>query len=74
MFFSSSKAVSPSRKYVAICIPFGAGGHYFRRFILPEEYENNAEIAAWYFLNRIDSFSCIEGVIPAEDMQDLKDV
>jgi len=62
---------SPTRTYVAICF---FKKYYFRKFILPEEYINNSEMAAWYFLNRIDVFSAIEHVITFEDYSNLVEV
>lgn len=69
------KKVSPTRTYVAVCAKTDFDGHYFRRFKLPEQiYGNNAQTAAWWFLNRVDLSACIDGVVTAEDFANVKDV
>ena len=70
----SNKRVSPSRTYIAICNTTNFNGYRFRRFKLPQRYENDTERACWYFLNRLDQFSCIDGCYTAEEFSDLKDV
>jgi hypothetical protein len=78
--------VSPSRSYVAICKKAHFDGYCFRRFVLPEHescygfngslierargYENNADQAAWYFLNKLNFSSCLETCCPLEDFGD----
>jgi len=69
--------VSPSRWYVAICNKTNFDGYYFRKFYLPEKDEgvspyqtpltNNANIAAWYFLNRLNYEACLNSCCPLED-------
>lgn len=34
---------------------------------------NNSEFAAWFFLNILNHYACIEGCIPFEDYQSIKD-
>jgi len=60
------KIISISRQYVAICPTGNFDNYYCRQFKLPEEYENNSRQASWYFLNKLDFFSCVELVIPLE--------
>jgi hypothetical protein len=64
---------SPSRTYVAICVNNDDGRH-FRRFALPEEVANDAQTASWFFLNRIDSAACIEGVVTTEGFENAPEV
>jgi hypothetical protein len=64
---------SPSRTYVAICVNID-DGRYFRRFALPEEVANDAQTASWFFLNRIDSAACIEGVVTTEGFENAPDI
>jgi hypothetical protein len=64
---------SPSRTYVAICVNTDYG-RYFRRFALPTEVTNDAQAASWFFLNRIDSVACIEGVATTEDFDNVPEV
>jgi len=71
------QVVSPSRTYVAVCNKLNFDGHYFRKFRLPErsefemQLENNASFAAFYFLNRFDRYSSIEGCVTAEDFENV---
>jgi hypothetical protein len=60
--------VSPSRVYVAMCNTSRFDGFYFYKFVLPEEYENDSEKAAWYFLNRLDFVACLENCFPVENL------
>jgi hypothetical protein len=69
-----TRVISLSRVYVAMCNKTNFEGFYFRKFYLPMDYINNAEKASWYFLNRLDFQSCIEGVIPYEDYINIKEV
>lgn len=69
---------SPTRTYVAMCVRANFNGYYFRKFTLPEmdecrNYANNADTAAWYFLNVLDGVACIEGCLPFEDFANVKD-
>ena len=76
-----TKIISPSRTYIATCNKMNFNGHYFRKFVLPQEdpwlseeaLENNAETAAWYFLNRLNGEACIDGVFTAEDFANCRD-
>ena len=83
MSFSNSDKqwVSPSRTYVAMCMSQEGKGTddapyfyrpKFRKFTLPEldDLENNSDIAAWYFLNRLDAVAAVWGVFPVEHYQD----
>jgi hypothetical protein len=83
---SSKDVVSPSRNYVAVCNKHNFSGHYFRKFYLPEYDEeyvleginkvpltNNAEVASWYFLNRLDTIASIRGCVTWEDYNDIKE-
>jgi hypothetical protein len=78
---NGKKVSSPSRRYVAVCNKMNWDGHYFRSFTLPEfdprdegrAYENNASVASWYFLNRLDGMACIEGCVTAEDFASVKE-
>ena len=80
----STKVVSPSRTYVALCIKTNFDGYYFKKFTLPEnppainqdyyKASNNAEYASWYFLNRLDFQACIAGVIPYEEYCNIKEI
>ena len=36
--------------------------------------KNNADFAAWYFLNVLDYVACIDGCITFEDYSNIKDV
>jgi hypothetical protein len=69
-----NKAVSPSRRYVAMCSKPGFEGYYFKKFELPSLFGNNTEMAAWYFLNKLDFYACIDGCITFEDYSNLKNV
>lgn len=75
----TKKMVSPSRQYVAILNKSNFDGYRFRRFELPETAPsymgfrpmlNNADQAAWYFLNVLDHTSCLENCCPLEDFGD----
>lgn len=79
-------SVSPTRRYVAICwavspVDFKYRGFRFQRFALPEvdpmdlEYhlENSSATAEWYYLNRLDSVSAIQGCVAAEDVEGMTD-
>lgn len=69
-----NKATSPSRTYVAMCSKTNFEGYYFCKFELPESMGNDTQAASWYFLNRLDLFSCIDGCITFEDFSNLKEV
>jgi len=66
---------SPSRRYVAICNTGNWDGHYFKSFTLPAEAfdnaDNHTDNAAWYFLNRLDSYACIDKCVTEEDFYNL---
>jgi hypothetical protein len=64
---------SPSRTYVAICVNTN-DGRSFRRFALPNEVANDAQTASWFFLNRIDSAACIEGVVTTEGFENAPEI
>lgn len=64
-------SVSPTRTYVAMCSKPKFNGYYFKKFTIPEDYPNNSREAAWYFLNKLDHFSCIEGCIAFEDYSNI---
>jgi len=40
---------------------------------LKGHYANNADFAAWYFLNILDPVACINGCMTFEDYQNIKD-
>jgi hypothetical protein len=63
---------SPTRTYV-IQLMNGNGGCFFKKFVLPEEYENNLGSATWYFYNRLDFYSCGRGAISYENYSNLVD-
>lgn len=70
----STKVVSLSRTYVALCIKSNYQGYYFRKFTLLDSVEkNNAEYASWYFLNRLNFEAYIADVLPYEDYLNIKD-
>ncbi len=67
--------VSPSRTYVVVC---GTSNFYLRKFVLPETdpatgrpVENSGAAAVWFFLNRLDHFSFVSGVVNAEAVDAL---
>ncbi len=73
-----NKSVSPSRTYMAMCSGPNFIGYRFKKFVLPETdsgplggdqrtLENDSLTASWYYLNRLDSFSFIDGSISFED-------
>ena len=70
---------SPSRRYIAICNTGNWDGHYFKSFTLPEsisherELVNNTDEAAWYFLNVLDHYACIEKCVTEEDFYNLSE-
>lgn len=77
-----NKSVSPSRRYVAMCSKSNFEGYRFKAFTLPERdpwaapgwdapIENTSSTASWYFLNRLDGFSCIDGCITEEDFKNV---
>ena len=67
----NNDAHSPSRTYVAMCYSSDFSNVKFKKFDLPEEYTNTCRMASWYFLNRLDAVSCIEGCIPVENYENL---
>ena len=72
-------SISESRTYLAMCSGTNFKGYRFKKFVLPEtdsgisgELEphilvNDSNTASWYYLNRLDQFSCIDGCIAFED-------
>lgn len=64
---SLKRMVSPSRWYVAICNKTNFDGFYFRKFYLPADETQNADHAAWYFLNMLNHVACLETCCPLED-------
>ena len=68
---NKKEIVSPSRRYVAMCNNTNWDGHYFKSFTIPKEHKNNTEYASWYFLNRLDSYACIERCVTEEDFRDI---
>lgn len=77
-----NKSVSPTRRYVAMCNKQNFDGYRFKAFALPERdpwaapgqeglLENTNSVASWYFLNRLDAVSCIEGCIAEEDFKNV---
>ena len=64
---------SPTRNYVAMCHNEGYTGHYFRKFILPQEYDNTCSRASYYFTERLCAGANVECSIPLEQYQDCKD-
>lgn len=80
-----NKSVSPSRRYVAMCSKTNFEGYYFKAFTLPErdpwaatgreaEIDNTNTAAAWFFLNRLDPVSCIDGCIAEENFKSVFEV
>jgi hypothetical protein len=69
-----SKAISPSRRYVAMCYKLNFNGVYFRTFTLPELHMNTAAVACSYFVNHLDITSCVETVFPEEDYRNVREV
>lgn len=80
-----NKSVSTSRRYVAMCNKTNFDGYRFKAFALPEHdpwaapgqeavLENTNSVASWYFLNRLDAVSCIEGCIAEEDFKNVFDI
>ena len=75
----ATKKPSPSRTYVAMCDTGNFDGYYFRQFVLPEVdpsssayLTNDVNTASWYFLNRVDFYSCVKEVFAAEDLLTLR--
>jgi len=82
-----AKAISPSRRYVAMCYKTNFDGVYFRSFTLPEvmpthasslivpgqKILNDADNARSYYMRELDFESCIECVFSEEDYKDLKE-
>lgn len=77
-----NKTVSPSRRYVAMCNKTNFDGYRFKAFTLPEQdpwaapgqdvpLENTSSVASWYFLNRLDAVSCIEGCVAEEEFKNV---
>lgn len=77
-----NKSISPSRRYLAMCSKQNFTGYRFKAFTLPEcdpwvapgqdaPLENTSSMAAWYFLNRLDAVSCIDGCISEEDYKNV---
>jgi hypothetical protein len=77
-----NKSVSPTRRYVAMCNKQNFDGYRFKAFTLPEQdpcgapgqdapLENTSSVASWYFLNRLDAVSCIEGCVAEEEFKDV---
>jgi len=65
-------SVSPSRTYVAICSKNNFQGYRFKKFKLPESVTpNNTDLASWYFLNKLDFESCIDGCVTFEDYSNI---
>lgn len=69
-----NESISQSRTYVAVCNKGSFDGYYFKKFTLSEDVENTSKFAAWYFLNKLDFFACIDGVITFEDYQNIREV
>ena len=66
----NSKNLKPGM-YYAILNNSDFSGYYVRCFYYPEAYATEKDISAeWYYLNRIDSFGCLQMVIPAEAFAD----
>ena len=77
--------LSPSRSYVAVIMTNGfdsAGestqGSRFRKFRIPltnawgfETEDLSGVSPSWYFLNRLDGFACIEGIVTEEDFEEV---
>ena len=62
-------------KYVAVCIRVDWKSHYVKVFDFPKpEVRESPDLggfacppgidASWYYLNRVDSFGCVEAVYP----------
>jgi uncharacterized protein (DUF427 family) len=67
-------SVSPSRTYVALCTNSNFKGYHFKKFSLPEGFINDSRNAAWYFLNRLDLFSHIQGCLSFENYSDIEEI
>lgn len=65
---------SPTRKYVVMCNKTNFDGFYFRTFTLPPGWRNNQDVACWFFLNRLNSFACVETCMTWEDYQSLTEI
>jgi hypothetical protein len=71
--------ISPSRRYVAMCVKTDFDGFYFRTFTLPAKYDNGVErentalCARSYYMQYLDFVSCVAEVFPAENMSDVKE-
>lgn len=61
---------SPTRQYVVMCNKTNFDGFYFRQFTLPPGWKNNQDVACWFFLNRLNSFACVETCMTQEDFID----
>lgn len=70
---TSKFSPSPSRTYV---IPLEINNFQnlkFKKFVLPEQYENTCGTATWYFYNRLDGFSCGYSAFAFEDYQNISE-
>lgn len=66
--------ISKSREYVAVCNKTNFNGHYFKKFTLPKEYENNAVTALWYFVNWLCYDSCVDKCFSWQDYCNLSTI
>lgn len=57
--YKDAVTISPTRTYVASAVDSRMKS-FRRTFQLPAEYENNSEMADWYFLNVLDLAACLE--------------
>jgi len=65
--------VSPSRTYVVICLTL-QGEYQMKKFRLPSQERNDSQNASWFFMNILDRFSAIMGVISFENYSDIAEM
>lgn len=65
---------SPSRTYVAMCCKPNFNGFYFKKFVLPESFEQNqVGSAIGYFLEQ-DEFAHVDKILTIEDYQSITEL
>lgn len=64
----NTKVSSPASQYVAMMNKSRFDGYYFRVFNLPEDKENNCQVASHYYMNELDIVGCMQGCFPLENV------
>jgi hypothetical protein len=70
---TDNKLPSPTRTYVILLEVNDFKNFRFKKFFLPEEYENTCANATWYFYNCLDGFSCGFSAFAFEDYSNIVD-